>query len=221
MRLPGNAPSTVASAGAGLHKVGQPVRLFESDVLERFTRTSIVVILLFWLPVSALLIVIGARLGRFSPLTMVSVAVAGVAAWTLFEYLLHRFVFHIERWIPQAVRMSFVMHGCHHADPADASRDIMPLVGSVPISAALLGASAIVMGPASALVFMGGFGIAYLAYDVTHYACHQRQPRGAIGRYLKRHHLVHHFVDGSRNFGVTSPLWDWLFRTLRRNNRHD
>jgi sterol desaturase/sphingolipid hydroxylase (fatty acid hydroxylase superfamily) len=57
------------------------------------------------------------------------------------------------------------------------------------------------------------FGFAYLAYDLTHYACHQLAMPGAVGRYLKRHHLKHHHRDSTKNFSVTFPLWDKVFGT--------
>jgi sterol desaturase/sphingolipid hydroxylase (fatty acid hydroxylase superfamily) len=33
---------------------------------------------------------------------------------------------------------------------------------------------------------------------------------------IKRHHLFHHYRDESVNFGVSSPVWDYVFRTVRR-----
>ena len=40
-----------------------------------------------------------------------------------------------------------------------------------------------------------------------------RVTRGAYGRWARRHHLHHHFASPKKNHGVTSPLWDWVFRT--------
>jgi sterol desaturase/sphingolipid hydroxylase (fatty acid hydroxylase superfamily) len=193
-----------------------PVRLFESDFLERFTRTTVATILLFWVPLCTLCLVLGLHLGHFTAAGSVLIIVAGIIAWTLFEYSLHRFIFHLDRWLPAAQRFSFLMHGVHHVDPADAGRDIMPLMGSIPIFIVLVTAATVILGAPLALALFGAFGFAYLAYDLTHYACHQRRMTGRVGAYLKRHHLSHHYADGTRNFGVTSPLWDWCFGTLRR-----
>lgn len=215
-RRPSGAGTT---AGQDPRGASEPIRLFRSDFLEWFTRTSLRAILLFWVPLSAALIAAGLRLGDFSAAAALALAVAAVAAWTLFEYLFHRFLFHLDPRIPGGERMSFLMHGVHHADPADASRDVMPIVASVPILAALFLAAAAIFPLAGCLVFFGVFGYAYLAYDVTHYACHQFRLRGRIGGALKRHHLAHHYVDDTRNFGVSSPLWDRLFGTVATGRR--
>jgi sterol desaturase/sphingolipid hydroxylase (fatty acid hydroxylase superfamily) len=144
---------------------------------------------------------------------------AGAAAWMLVEYLLHRFVFHLDRWLPEAARFCFVIHGCHHADPDDASRSIMPLSGSVPMMGLVLLCLVSGLGVAGGLVFFGTFALSYLAYDVTHYGCHQWSLPGRLGAYIQRHHLTHHYLDGARHFGVTSPLLDRVFGTLRLDTR--
>jgi sterol desaturase/sphingolipid hydroxylase (fatty acid hydroxylase superfamily) len=197
----------------------RPVRLFGSELLERLTHTRLVTIVLFWVPVSAGLFFLGVRQGQLSGIEVCGIAAAGVTAWTLFEYMLHRLGFHLDRWISAAGRFCFLMYGCHHTDPSDAGRDIMPLVGSVPIFAAVLGLVMWILGGAGGLVFGGAFGLAYLAYDVVHYGCHQWPLRGRLGAYLKRHHLMHHFLDDACNFGVTSPVWDWIFGTRRVSGR--
>lgn len=211
--------SGMKTIGNGPRGAAPPVRLFESDFLEWFTRTSVVTIVLFWVPVCTLCLALGLFWGQFTGAESTLIVAAGVIAWTLFEYGLHRFVFHLDRWLPSARRFSFLMHGVHHVDPSDASRDIMPLVGSTPIFAVLVGTATLILGLPLSLALFGAFGFAYLAYDLTHYACHQRRMTSHLGAYLKRHHLSHHYVDGMRNFGVTSPVWDWLFGTLRSVQR--
>jgi sterol desaturase/sphingolipid hydroxylase (fatty acid hydroxylase superfamily) len=58
-----------------------------------------------------------------------------------------------------------------------------------------------------------GFAAGYVAYDMTHYYLHHFHPRSAYIKRLKRHHMDHHFKDHSRLFGVSSRLWDFVFRT--------
>jgi sterol desaturase/sphingolipid hydroxylase (fatty acid hydroxylase superfamily) len=31
---------------------------------------------------------------------------------------------------------------------------------------------------------------------------------------LRRHHMIHHHAQHDARFGVTTPFWDWVFRTL-------
>ncbi len=215
------SPRRAATNGAGGNPAltGGPVRLFESDFLEWFTRINLATLVLFWVALSAGLLVLGLHWGDFTWGEAALIALAGAASWTLFEYLMHRFLFHIDRWIPAAAPLAYLAHGCHHDDPADAGRDIMPLVMSVPVLTVLLGIGVLLAGPATACLFFGVFGLCYLAYDITHYGCHQWRLSGRLGTYLKRHHLAHHYAAADRNFGVSSPLWDLIFGTLRVGRR--
>jgi len=196
-------------------EISRPVRLFRSDLLERLTRTRLATLVTFWGSASAGLLVIGLRQGELTGIEAGSAAAAGVLAWSLVEYLLHRLVFHLDRWLPAGERFCFLMHGCHHADPSDAGRNVMPLIASVPAFGAFLGLALWILGTATGAVFGGAFGLAYLAYDVMHYGFHQWCLPGRVGSYLKRHHLMHHFRDDASDFGVTSPLWDLVFGTFR------
>ena len=60
---------------------------------------------------------------------------------------------------------------------------------------------------------IGGFLIGYLGYDYTHYATHFVRPKTRIGKGLRKRHLQHHFACPDRWYGVSSPLWDYVFRT--------
>jgi sterol desaturase/sphingolipid hydroxylase (fatty acid hydroxylase superfamily) len=191
----------------------QPVRLFENDLLERLTRTSVVTLIVVCVPVFGLGLAAGLWLGHYSWLQSVVIIVAGALWWTLFEYLAHRFFFHLDRWVPRAQPLTFLFHGCHHVDPQDATRNLMPFLTIVPLFACHLAILMLLFGQSLALGLFGAIGLTYVAYDTIHYACHQWQPRGRIGRYIKTHHMIHHFRNDEVNFGVSSPLWDWIFGT--------
>ncbi len=60
---------------------------------------------------------------------------------------------------------------------------------------------------------IAGFGTGYLAYDLTHYATHHFPMHGGVWKYLKRYHLRHHYKTPNMRFGVSSPLWDVVFKT--------
>ncbi len=209
----------MASGPEGAGSGADGVRLFRSDFLERLTHTRLVTLVGFWVPVFGACLLAGLWQGRFSPTQAIALVLAGVLGWTLLEYLLHRFVFHLDRWLPWARGLAFLLHGCHHEEPDDASRDVMPLLGSLPFFASLLVLAALLLGPARGATLVGALGLAYLAYDVTHYACHQWPMQGPVASFLKRHHLRHHYADSRSNFGVSSPLWDVVFGTLRRRAR--
>lgn len=196
-----------------------PVRLFKSDFLEWFTRTKLATIPVLWLPLCAGLLFLGIRDGALSGAEIDGLVLIALLVWTGFEYTFHRFVFHLDRYFPGAESFCFLMHGSHHVDPGDAGRWLTPPVVSLPIFAGVLGIAALALGQDGGLVFGGVFGLAYVAYDVTHYACHDGRLRGRFGSYLRRYHLIHHFADDTCNYGVTSPLWDWILRTERMSGR--
>lgn len=56
----------------------------------------------------------------------------------------------------------------------------------------------------------------YCVYEALHRIEHVTAGIGPYGRWARRHHFHHHFVDGKTNHGVTTPLWDLVFGTYRR-----
>jgi sterol desaturase/sphingolipid hydroxylase (fatty acid hydroxylase superfamily) len=131
-------------------------------------------------------------------------AVAGLAAWTFLEYVLHRFVLHgmppFSRW-----------HADHHARPT--ALICAPTVLSATLIVVLVFVPGLLLGDAwraCALTF--GVLTGYLAYAVTHHATHHWRGDGAWLRRRKRWHALHHHA--TRNpvaFGVTSSVWDHVF----------
>jgi len=63
--------------------------------------------------------------------------------------------------------------------------------------------------------FFAFFAVGYLLYDYIHWASHRVVFRNRVGRFLKRHHALHHFETPDARWGVSSPLWDHVFRTAR------
>ena len=145
--------------------------------------------------------------------TTAGLAVVGVLLWTLVEYVLHRWVFHYEPRSAWGQRLHFLMHGVHHAYPRDSTRLVMPPAVSVPLALLFVGLFRWSAG-AWADGLSAGFAIGYVAYDTIHFATHHLPMPGAFGRALKAYHLRHHYADDDRGFGVSSPLWDVVFRTM-------
>ncbi|MBI5517021.1 MAG: sterol desaturase family protein [Deltaproteobacteria bacterium] len=142
---------------------------------------------------------------------MITVAfTAGALGWSFTEYALHRWVGHD----PRSKRAFAVEHRTHHAQ-----RGYFTPTGTKALAAApLLGAGALGAGAllgAPGVSFFAGFAAAYVGYEVLHRRLHTHGPRGPLGRFLRRHHFTHHFVGPQHNHGVTSPLWDKVFGTLR------
>jgi sterol desaturase/sphingolipid hydroxylase (fatty acid hydroxylase superfamily) len=138
----------------------------------------------------------------------------GLACWTLLEYVMHRFTFHFTPRTRRQVFFAYLFHGVHHAFPDDGRRWMMPLVTSLPVAAVLTTLSWLAFGAAGG-PFMSGIVLGYLAYDLLHYAFHRGPLRSRFGNYLRKRHLAHHYGVPERNFGVSSPIWDVIFRTGR------
>jgi sterol desaturase/sphingolipid hydroxylase (fatty acid hydroxylase superfamily) len=198
----------------------QPIRLFRSDFFEFFTHISPLTIVVLWLPIAVLLLISGAsgapadKLPRSVPAGFV----LGLLLWTFAEYTLHRFLFHYKPRTPLQERIFFLFHGIHHAQPQVKTRLVMPFPVSMPMALMLYGLLYAFVGlflgaPHWVAPLMSGFLIGYLAYDLTHYATHHLPMRGGIAGYLKRYHMQHHYKDPNTRFGVSSPVWDWVFRT--------
>ena len=187
--------------------------MFDNPVLEWGSRVHPIVPPLLYLPVIGLLLV---RAGGAHDLALAGVAavfVLGIFFWSLGEYLLHRFVFHLEpdsRW---GRRLHFVIHGVHHDFPHDPMRLVMPPSVSVPLAVAFWFAFRGVLGPDWSLPAFAGFLVGYLIYDMTHYHVHHHRSKNRLSLALRRYHYRHHFQQSDRGFGVTSPIWDRVFRT--------
>jgi len=188
-------------------------QMFETPIIERFSRIHPVTPFLFWLPVLAYAgyhaFEGGVGAGLFAGLVAL-----GVLAWTFTEYTLHRWLFHYTGPRPWQRRMFFVLHGVHHDFPQDSDRLVMPLGASIPLGAMFYVLFRLVVGPTFVDPLFVGFGIGYLAYDGTHYAVHHFRMSSRWGRFIKKYHMIHHHTGVDARYGVSSPLWDWVFRTM-------
>jgi dihydroceramide fatty acyl 2-hydroxylase len=189
--------------------------MFESRLLDFFSRVHPTVPLLIFLPVIAAMAVWG--LEQASLPAMLGLAVGGYALWTLFEYWLHRLVFHFEPQAGIGARLHWIIHGIHHEHPNDPLRLVMPPAVSVPLAALVFGVLYAVFGEGWAPGLAVGFYIGYLVYDMLHYYLHHFAPQGRLGHMLRERHMRHHFQDDTRGFGISAPYWDEVFRTSPRS----
>jgi sterol desaturase/sphingolipid hydroxylase (fatty acid hydroxylase superfamily) len=135
----------------------------------------------------------------------------GVVAWTLTEYGLHRFAMHV----PRGRGMASAEHLRHHAEVTYFSPASKKIASAVGTSAVAFPVARAVAGPRRAVAFVVGLIVTYSLYEFAHRRLHTHAPRTAYGRWMRRHHLHHHFGAPMRNFGVTTPLWDRVFGTSR------
>ncbi len=193
--------------------------MFETPLIERFSRIHPATPFVFWLPVLGYTAYRSLAGGAMGVPAFVGLAITGVLLWTFIEYTLHRWVFHYTGPRPWQRRMFFVLHGVHHDFPQDRDRLVMPLGASIPLGAAFYALFRLVLGPTLVGPLFVGFGLGYLAYDGTHFAVHHFRMGSRWGRWMKRYHMIHHHTGIAARYGVSSPLWDWVFGTLGEEPR--
>src|ERR671912_2825860 len=144
--------------------------MFDSPLLDRFTRVHPAVPVVLYGPVIALLLALGIERG--GAWNAVGLALGGYAVWTLTEYWLHRVVFHYEPERGLGARLHWMIHGVHHDHPNDPMRLVMPPSASVPLALLFYGVFVLVLGADMATAFGAGFLAGYLVYDMLHYHVH-------------------------------------------------
>jgi len=188
------------------------ITMFKNPILERLSRTHVSIPiaifflyaggLLYW-SIENVLLSAGITAGMFF---------IGWLSFTLVEYLAHRYVFHMSVHNKLRKKLQYAFHGVHHEYPKDKDRLAMPPVMSITFATILLFVFKLVMGD-FVFSFLPGFLVGYAMYLLVHYIVHAFPPPKNFLRKLWVNHSIHHHKDDSIIFGVSSPLWDYVFRT--------
>lgn len=191
----------------------ESVRLFQSSFFERISHTHPAWPVVLFGPV---ILYFGWRSFEHTMWWQVSIAaMIGLLIWSLVEYLFHRVVFHYEPKTDWGKKFHFLAHGVHHAYPNDSTRLVLPPIFTIPAAFMFYWVFANLAANFVDPIF-SGFAIGYVFYDITHFATHNLAMKSRVGRWIKQYHMLHHYTDEDHNFGVSSPLWDYVFGTVRR-----
>jgi sterol desaturase/sphingolipid hydroxylase (fatty acid hydroxylase superfamily) len=182
-------------------------------VLEALTKTHIAIPLtLFW---TAGILTLWYSIGSLGIHwgTAVIFFLGGVVLFTLVEYVMHRYLYHIPAETEKRRRFQYVIHGVHHDHPRDKARLAMPPLLSIVLAVLFISLFRLIIGP-NGYAFGGGFLFGYSSYLLAHYAIHiYKQPKNFLG-IIWKHHNLHHFVGDDGAFGVSTPFWDYIFGTM-------
>jgi hypothetical protein len=137
---------------------------------------------------------------------------AGFFGWGLVEYAIHGVLSHRFRTFVSPI------HWGHHRNPAAVFTS--PLAW-LPAALLFYVAAELALGRFLATGFIAGLLCGFARYELVHWRHHFREPRSARERLLRDHHLAHHFVNPSAYHGVTTRLWDRVFRSLPESFRDD
>lgn len=135
----------------------------------------------------------------------------GAFVWTFLEYVIHRFRGHKKNG-NGPIRKE---HLQHHAK----ANYFVQLYKKIPIAMAVLLLSSLTVGAlagtTNGLAFALGLTSMYFIYELTHRAFHVHEPIIRYGLKMRKHHFYHHFGNPKNNHGVTTALWDRIFRTYQ------
>jgi sterol desaturase/sphingolipid hydroxylase (fatty acid hydroxylase superfamily) len=190
-------------------------RLFKNPILEKLTRTHISIPLAIFFVYAAALLYWSITHTSLTITTTVLMFFIGMVAWTLMEYIIHRYVFHMTAESEKRAKLQYTLHGVHHEFPKDKERLAMPPVVSITIATVLLFIFRLFLKDL-VFSFLPGFLVGYASYLSIHYMIHSFQPPKNFLKILWVNHSIHHYKNGEHVYGVSSPLWDYVFGTMTK-----
>ena len=138
--------------------------------------------------------------------------VVGGLAWTLVEYIVHRWIYH-------SIAFFDKMHDAHHQEPNS-------LIGA-PSFVSIAFIFAVFYMPlyfANSVIaggFTSGILLGYVAYQLVHHASHHWTLKpGSLLYRARLRHMGHHYRDVEGNYGVVTSFWDRVFATTIETQRH-
>ncbi|KAI8075251.1 hypothetical protein BC940DRAFT_230200 [Gongronella butleri] len=198
----------------------EPAQFFGHALLEPLSKTVWYVIPLVWGPFVAFQLY-QAHSALPTPL-IAPLFVLGIVIWTLLEYGLHRFLFHVDDHLPDAqwaFLLHFTLHGFHHFLPMDRLRLVVPPALFIVLASPFIKLAHALFPPWIAHTIIAGAIFGYILYDMTHYYLHHARVIAFHFKEMKKYHLAHHWKDFEAGYGITSKFWDHVFGTTLEYNQ--
>ena len=192
--------------------------IFKNKLLNYFSRTHVAVPIGMIVVFSAWLIYRSSLLTDFSAGKTVLLFFGGWFLFTFAEYVLHRNLYHIEPTSEARKKFAYIIHGAHHDYPKDKMRLAMPPIGILVYIAIFYTLFWLALRDYS-YATLAGFAIGYAGYLFVHYSVHAFRPPNNFLKALWTNHAIHHYQDDTVMFGVSSPLWDYVFGTIPKDDR--
>lgn len=193
-------------------------QLFKNPVLEKLSRTHISVPLTIFFTFAIALLYWSITHTSLTAFQTMGMFLIGMISFSWVEYNVHRYFFHMATYTKLRAKIQYVAHGVHHEFPKDKDRLAMPPLLSVTIATILLLLFRVVLGDL-VFSFLPGFIVGYAAYLSVHYIVHAYQPPKNFFKVLWVNHGMHHYKNGDIIFGVSSPLWDYIYGTMKDRKR--
>lgn len=187
-------------------------KLFKHPILEILTKTKLWIIAVLYTIVASFFLGVYLLFYHGGVLSAIGFFSLGFLLWTLGEYLMHRFLYHKIHDASYDSGFQYVFHGIHHQYPSDEERIILPPIPGLAIAGLFLGFFYLTMGHFG-FAFGAGFLMGYLVYISIHWMVHNK-PVPEKFNFWWTHHNIHHYQQHDKAFGVSTPIWDIVFRTM-------
>ncbi|MGB3801646.1 MAG: sterol desaturase family protein [Lewinella sp.] len=193
--------------------------MFENKILNRLSQTHIATPIAIFLVYAIGLLWYTEINTEIPPVQVVGLFFTGILGFTFTEYAVHRWVYHPPHGASEAYReATYKMHGMHHDYPKDKRRLAMPPIVAIALATTLLYLFEFVLG-AYSFSYLAGFVVGYALYLMVHYTVHMYAPPRNFLRALWVNHSIHHYSEDEVLFGVSQPLWDYVFGTIPRTEK--
>lgn len=196
-------------------------RMFENDLMDSLSRAHPVLVPIIYVPVILFFAYSSLMVHQVSLTSFALLFFVGIVVWTLFEYFLHRYLFHLQIDSDFGRRLHFMIHGCHHDYPNDSMRLVIPPLASLFLAVLTYWMfycfTVLLFGLSLGMhhAFYASFVFGYVVYDMMHYASHYAKFKNKWFRNIQKNHLDHHYVDHDKGFGLSNVFWDRVFGTAQ------
>ena len=189
--------------------------LFGNKIIDAFTRTHIAIPVGLFFAYAIGLIYWTVTKTDLAIWQVITLFFGGWFVFTFVEYHVHKRLYHMDHhnFSEKRKEIAYKLHGVHHAFPKDKQRLAMPPAVSIIIATTLLVLLELILDKYS-FSFLAGFLVGYASYLIVHYIVHIfRAPNNAL-KALWTNHAIHHYQSDQIMFGVSSPIWDYIYGTL-------
>jgi hypothetical protein len=209
-----NQSSAISKPPLYVSTKNETVRMFDSDFMEFFSRVHPATPLILYLPVVGFMLYValwrqhsgvscrGIFLARYAPVDAARISDPPI---------------HFPLRTENACGKTAALHHSRRASRLSKRREKACYAAEYQRATSIFfyGMFLLIFGRFASSAF-AGLVFGYVCYDMLHYATHHfPMKRGAL-LWLKQYHLRHHYKDDHVGYGISSPLWDYVFRTTRR-----
>lgn len=139
--------------------------------------------------------------------------VIGLLTWSFIEYLIQ---FISNKLLPTKIGQFFFwqLQGDHYSTPENRRLLFYPIPVTIILSGIIFFILKTFTPREYLYTFSGILVLCYLAMEHLHNIYHREKTDFPLVSWMQQFHLEHHNHPTSR-YGISSPLWDLLFNTLK------